>query len=730
MFDTDTLKLNESLRKAHNARLLEAQRQKEEDDRKVIKLFVETLTQQYQAMRNPAIESVIDRFQIIESATIHGVRDTLYRIFESALLIDESHKGLYQGVFKNLFNEKFNAVLKENGVNTLKDFQAHLKNGHPILQTITESVKSFVTNSANIYSELLKTQYNHTTANRAILEAYKTISADDSADDKKEALNKLGTTIMQELNTYDSSTELKIGEHVKQLLILCNKANQVGITQILHVNSYLACVEGVIGDPRHTKYLPTYKKHLIAIRSEILAMVKAKYAESVHDTRLQSIISRINTILATIEKPVQLAETSFMELITEVHAATAENDDQKIKFAFAKIKQKLREVIELFNPYTGLEGLRMVNEIMIDNFNAATYGAIPLVGPFIYVAMSITNSSKVSPAMATQAVKEAETFLATLEQQIRRLHKLNDHANARKLERQYKRLDSFICEYRDDTRKKRIKFMRENDMPLEDLVESAMEMAQYLLVYEVTVEDLTTMFEAVIESADDSVEDRELLLKTVRCETCGQETVQESDLVTQCNCIEAALYESIHFGSPEGLTESAHKRLLEGQLPSEDDYLDDEEKDLVDSIANVNGKGRAVDIIKTKVIAVIESEEERARKREQEEQDILNRMSPDDIENLKNTMNENAGSPISIGKQGLNAPESLFEAIVMNRSKKYIQESTQNGDKFDILGRKETIQAESLVLFTIHETFNVLGFEKYTMGKQNKLMNDYYYGKL
>ena len=248
------------------------------------------------------------------------------------------------------------------------------------------------------------------------------------------------------------------------------------------------------------------------------------------------------------------------------------------------------------------------------------------------------------------------------------------------------------------------------------------------VAYEATSDNVNN-FCSTLKSAvpDLNGEDTDSLLTSI----VPKDVVTESGKLNTGKLLKIAcvLYEATINNKPiKFLSEAAHKKLQEGELPDEDQFLDPEEKDLLNTVSSINGKDAAIDTIKNKVIDVIEDEEVRVKEKEAEEQNVLNRMTPDDLDATKATINESVG--FRLGSSRLNIPENLFESIVMSRSKKYLQESTAAGEQVDLVANKETILSESIVLYTLHETFNTLNLRKYTPEVTHKFMNDYYYNKI
>jgi hypothetical protein len=733
MSDFDGLMLQGELARYRHGLQLEAVRLGAEQKSRSMDIMLEGMAAQYENMGNPAMQGIFDRKRITESATIHAVRDVVFNIFEGALLIDESAKEFYGETIRKVFNSKFDSVLKEASINTLKEFQTHIKSAHGILNSVLESSIPFVENSASMYTQLLESHYNDTSLSKVVLETYGVITeATSTPDQKTNSVKKLGSAIINKLHNMDGNKEITIGEEVKRLVITSVKAGSVAVS-LLAINSFLSTIETAVGKKQQAEFFPKYIKQLNGIKSELSSSIKGS-PDSADAAKVQKVIKRIEGLIEQLVSKTHsskvIKESTLTEFLHESQQLLFEGDASAVSVICAKMKQKLQDAVDYFNPYKGLETLKVVNIMLADSTMAGIATLIPFIGPIIFLIIRMLRIKAITPAMANDTIKEAEMFLKTLEAQARAFHKAGNTSAGKKVERQYKRLEHIIYEYKADTRTVRIKGFREasEEMPLEAMVESAIEMAQYVTFYETTSDELSAMLKIVIENAGlDELDGQSLLLSSVHCEYCGQ-NVAGGATMHDCARVESAMYEQITSSKPGLIPESAHIRLQEGQYPSEADFLDDEENSLVDAIAKLNGKDKAIDVIKNKVVSVIEAEEVRTKKRDDDEQAILNKMSPEEVTDLKTNMQE-SGSTLHIGTSRMNMPETLFEAIVMNRSKNYIREAVTSGEKLDIAANKDTILYESIVLYTIHETFNTLGLETYNTDKLHTVMNDYYYAK-
>jgi hypothetical protein len=346
-------------------------------------------------------------------------------------------------------------------------------------------------------------------------------------------------------------------------------------------------------------------------------------------------------------------------------------------------------------------------------YNTHSVGVLAaLVAAFGYAAVRALRSTKDSDRIA--AVREVEKAITILDKGIKKAK--GDEKKIAKLTAAKKKLSGYLAAGKDGDGKKVFREAAHGTM--EELVESALDGASYLTLFEATADEIGFIGAVVRDTTGDD-SDKNVLQKTIQTNSCMKGNLE-------CACLESALYDQTHGLTTSNIPHAIHVRLQEGQYPTELDFLDSDERELLETISKANGKDDATKIIKKRVVKVIENEEKRATKRDKENQEFLNKLTPSDLNKMKSSLEESAGKA-RIGNTGLNEPESLFEAMVVSRSRKYVQEAASSGH-VDILENKKTILNEAIVLYTIHETFNTLNLEKYPKHKLDKMMNDYYYG--
>lgn len=220
---------------------------------------------------------------------------------------------------------------------------------------------------------------------------------------------------------------------------------------------------------------------------------------------------------------------------------------------------------------------------------------------------------------------------------------------------------------------------------------------------------------------DTDIAGKEVLLDNIsKLEESGMDEYR----VVKCLGI---LYEAATNVKLSYLSEECNRKLKEGEMPAAEDFYTDNDNKALDDLSEMGGKNFAIQKIKDKIVKVITDEEELAVKKQKANDDMLNSMSTEKLESMKSNINEASG--MRLGSSDLNMPDSLFSAIVMNRSKKMLTESSSvNIDP--IMNNKDTILAESIVLYTILETFNTLNLKKYNASETRDLMNQYYYNKI
>lgn len=739
MFDIDSFDLEVQLRQEKKANMLESARLNEEKKARQFGRLLEGLSHDYASLTDARVDRVHARRKIEESATIHAVREQVYNIFEAALVLDESAKAQYAHPIRVIFENAFDKVLKENNITTLKEFRAHIAKSSRLLNAITESANTYAANSANIFTHLLENQYNNSSTVSTISSAYRLMTEDTAEDvQKSQAVASVVKQINTVLTQINTATEVNIGDDVYNMLVLSSKVQDVpgysSSSALFTTGQYIGTVENLLTKPAQIPFLPKYYTELQQIQSVLLYIASKVQTDGNVFAKLTSLVDRIDATLIKISARLvetgALTESSYDEIMLEADAA---NTEDKQVALLQKLKDQTKELISNFQAKNAIRHLKVVNNVMMNAGIGVTTGAgiavagalkhspiLTLVGLSVSARVLIAKSfqqKNLTQKQVDAVLAEAKRFDEGLDRRIASAKKQNLTKAAAQLEVQKKMLAKAIEKY---SNKAHLVLKEEADGPIESMVESVMDAMGYMMTFEATSEDVGFIAN-VVRSSDDPTDEKNLFADFLHKNPCTQGN-------NECACMESSLYDQTHMLSNGNIPHSVHIRLQEGQYPLESDFLDSDEKTLVSTIAQINGKDKAVDKIKDTVVKVIQNEEKRSQQRAQEDQDMLNRMAPEDVNTLKGSIAESAGK-VKIGKARANMPESLFESIVMSRSRNYITEAVSAGEKVDIQANRDTILSESIVLYTIHETFHQLGVDQYPVKKIDRLMQQYYYGK-
>ncbi|MBS4064346.1 MAG: hypothetical protein KGZ74_07280 [Chitinophagaceae bacterium] len=759
MFDLTTLGLQDSIARDGQRRMLEAQKQKQENRKLRLSTMLEGFSDEYKSIANSKITKQFERQTIVESVAINSVKNIMYDIFNNALMLDESAKGYYSDTLKSIFNVEFQKILTENNITNLKQFRDFIKKSHKLLETTMNKSLEFAKSNEFVYTSLLETYYNSSSTHNLIMEAYDVLTGDEFIQEKYiEVLNTLSDNIREELISQLKSAN--IGEQINQLIMLLNKGLVSDTKTVLFnrrdiiskimviINIYTKSVEEEINKADINKqvlidYKATFSNMVDMLRTT--AMFYEDKTELENNVNVNSIKNAIDKVLDIYRKVLKLVEAnrnmvsgklneSFIGILSEAEHAIANNDEDKLGNLFTIIRSRIKDTLNTFDPYKGLEELKFANKIIKEHNQYQSFLTFGVSGgTWVYLIIKALKSKNLPESIESQYVKEAEKFKTNLEKLISTAGSDN-HKDVKNLQRQLKTLSEFLDKYKMNKNDAKKKLVRDYGIPTTDIMENAIEMAQYIQLYEVNAADLKYMISNLEETASniETIDEKKLLLDTLQKEAVSLNIANrdESQLALGRNYykLESVLYDQINSVKPINISEAANEQLRAGKYPYADDFLDNDEKEMVNTIANLSGKENAISIIKDKVISVIESEEKRTKEREEEEQIMLNKLSQEKVDDINKSMTESSRIYLNSGR--LNMPETLFEAIIMNRSKKYIKEATQNGTGIDILSKKDIILSESVVLYTIHETFNTLNFVKGDFEGIHKLMNDYYYEKI
>jgi flagellar biosynthesis regulator FlbT len=786
MFDLSTFHLQESIAKYNQTKFLEAQRITAEGRQQFVESVSEHLAAQYRSLYETEFSSRIERKFITEQATITAVKNTIFNIFESALLLDESVKAEYRDNIKFIFETNFNTILAESGVKSLAQFKTFTSKSNKMLNEVTERANEFSVMNESNYHNIIQTNYSSTSLDKMIFEAFTMLSeADTPEENKKDMLKRIMTGLQQDLNTANALQAISINTKTARAIQLgVTIGSSLGITFYLWLYNPLLAILGplfalgshyggeklgemiddkMLGSKNDAAGYKKYKDSLIEVKDALSKLLTKFEKGSSQYKRLAEKIDSANRLIEKVEAKIakfndkkdakaakkSLKEASYIEFLTEAdHTLSVSIDNKDLDNIADAVKSKMKDDINSFDPFKALEDIKIINNLVRNDKYYQTALNDKASGSYtVHLIVRGLKSNNISDSIESQYVMEAKKYSGSMEkiiQQALRDKADNDPAIITNIQRQKKYLDSFIKQY--DLNKDKVKtgklikeseynsiFINEAAITINNFVTNIMEAANYVLIYETSKDDLNYFAKIVRESGctcegkcngkckgaltEADHEDMDTLVSVIRNES-------SSSMPEQAYAIEAAVYEKLYMANPLGLSEAVGTALKSGNYPKLDDFMDDDEISLLDSIATIGGKAKIVDVIRNKIVDVIEKEEARTKKLEEDEEKLLARLN-------KNSTGEGIQeSAVKVNLGGINVPKNLFESIVMNRSKKYIAESIELGTGFDINLKKDVIMSEAITLYTIFETFNTLNFGTFDSSKINKLTNDYYYNKI
>jgi len=763
MFDLTTLALQDSILKHNQKKLLEAQQEMENKNKQNMNMILDGLANQYKALNETNIAKSFERNRLIEAVAINGVKEVVYGIFKESLLLDESAKTYYSNTLTTLFDTKFQNVLNENSVTSLKQFRDIIKKSHPMLESVVNKAYDYANINEKLYTNLLETYYSNSSIYNIITETYDVLTEEEFMDEKFiDKLSFLSDSIREEL--ISNITNKNIGEQIIQLILLLNRGLYMDKNLVVYnranllnkiitvISMYIKLVDDEISNINNDEqtlilYSAIFDKlpRLLLLTGNMYK-TKVDLSSTINTNSIRNLQEKALAISFRIDNLVRENKTllssklneSFINILTEAEYAIANNDESKLESLFNIIRQRLKFTLTNLDPYKGLEELKFANKMIKEHNQYQSFLAFGVSGgTWVYLIIKILKSKDLPESVEAQYIKEANKFKSNLLKLIALAEK-DGRTDIKHLKTQLETLTTFLDKYTTDKSSATQKVIKESNIisnlfsnPIHSdvLFENQIEMLQYSVLYETNISDITKMIKILKENdaAIDNIDDKKLLLDNIYKEVVDITKSDELKLgiAKECVKLESVLYKQLHGLRPNSVSADADENLKAGNYPSSENFLDTEEKDLINTMVKFNGKDNAVDIIKNKIISVIENEEKRTKEKDENEQIMLNKLSRD---NINTTLEES--SKLSFNNGRLNMPETLFEAIVMNRSKKYIQEAATNGTGIDILSKKDVILSESIVLYTIHETFNTLDFGRNDYEYNHKLMNDYYYGKL
>jgi hypothetical protein len=764
MFDLSSFELQKSIMNHNRKVMMEAELAATKAHRRFLESSIDALASEYDRTYNTEASRSIERKFLREGAVISVVKDAMYGIFESALLLDESAKAEYQENIKTLFETYFYQVLKENDITTLGKFKEFTKNSNIIIENVIERAENLVSMNEGVYTALLENEFNSTSLDSVIIDALQVIG--ESVHDhhhvhsavtpitEEEKVNKARAVVDQLTSEFQRFTlEQKVASAHKIIqaaiiVLRCGVAVDKSIYTV--IDKLLSVVNGVFGkestdtlrDKLLRKTLAEVDSYYYVAIDVAITLKKLQKNYPVDSKEYLKVGERIVSIYKAIvvinqyrqsliekQQTKQLHEMSFVEFLTEADATS--NTSVNHEDIITGLKQKISTSMIDLDAYQGLENLKLANRITGDSNYHNEFikhgNSGSNITLLIIKALKLPN---LPDKVKDQYVKEGRAYRSNLSSVVETGRRHGYEVT--NMIKQGVRLESFLNQV--DLNRGGKKMIRESISPLlsldhkvgmDMLANTVFEAAQFFELYEASASDIAHIVNIVNESDDSSLDVKQDLPVMIRTMRESVEDTASPEIHGQLACLEAAVYKKLYMANPNGISEAASAELKQGKYPKLNDFLDDDEKKLIDSIASATGKDKVVEVVKSKIIGVIEAEETRMEKLEADEQKLLSKLSkkiPEGGEAIQEAVQSHKGA--------VTGPASLFEAIVMSRSKKYIQEATHLGTGFDINSQKETIMAETVTLYTIHETFNTMKFGDYDQSKINKLTQDYYRNKI
>jgi len=758
MFDLQDFELHNSIARYKQKAMLEAEKAAKENKKKMMESIIDTLVYEYDRTYNTEASKVIERKMLREAAVISAVKDALYGIYESALLLDQSAKDEYRDNIKSIFEAYFYQTLKENNINTLSQFKKFVKDANGIFESIIERAENFVEMNEAVFTELLENHYNSTSLDNLILEAFDAAAnPEESVESKSAKAKAMVDKLIMDFQRFTLEQKFASAHKLIQAAIIILRLG-VSMDKIWYslVDKLLVAVNSIFGKEsteslkeklinKTLKDVENY--YYIAIDVAItLKKLQKKFPPDSKDyiklgDRIASIYKAIiiinkyrQQLLAEAKGDKPLKEMSYAEFITEADAAIAK------KWGKEDVVNSLRQIVNNaiadFDPYEGLNKLQLVNKVVSQPEYYQTFIDWGNAGSnVVLLIVSALKHQDTPEKVKNQFIKEAKDFKNNLDNIIDYARKNGKLEYVSKLVKQSKRLEIIINHFQQNG------YL--NDKLVRESVSSGLlsisykesfnmfasnlsEAAQFITLYEANADDMKEINEMVCNcNESDPIVNEDLmnLIRVARNEFNDNNV--SDDVYVEYLKLEANVYKKLYMVNPAGISEAAGNELKQGKYPKLEDFLDNDEKELINCVISANGKDDIIDVIKNKVINVIESEEKRIAELEAKEEEMIAKLSKKNSDDENKKLQES----IRVNLRGV-GPANLFEAIVMNRSKKYIQEGVSLGTGFDLDMNKNTIMAESIALYTIHETFNTLKFGNYDQSKINKLMVDYYNGKI
>lgn len=781
MFDFSTMNTHDSLAINANKQMFESELALEQKKNQTRQSLLESIANQYNAINNTPTAKKLQRQKLTESATIAAVRDVIFNIFESALLIDDNEKSLYQPVLKEVFSKEFKKLLVENSISSLTEFKKKFEKSSTMMSAILETSTNIVSDNSNLFNELLESYYDDSEMHASMLETFTILfEADTELAEKEKAIFKTGKSLKEKIIGANVESVIKYGVDVKRLVIGAILLLTAPVIPILP--PVIGLVVGVVGaffgwghiiasDIHLNKNKAQYLQQAKDIKEQLTKLLSKIDTNSKEYTRIKGEITRADQIINVLGSRIKEDELRAKDKKIKQDAKEAKKKNRMLE-AVTDMAMELIVECGYGTPYDDMiDGL----DIFIDNLDniapsLTTYDQKNIfknivtestLSEFEFSSL-LSSTFKIMNEAATDTDKKEEALVKTGKSLREKLfgadmNSIIKHGYDIKLMISFaigfisivaypmtivgaivSTVATFLAishvfassVYQQSHREEYLKQAKDIK---DELTKLAAKLDKTSKEYFKVQKQINRADKIIIRITTSINHDRLAggLAMFKECVGLVSDDFNHNGMVDTKKLMHVAcvLYEATNTMPPDMLSEACHKKLSEGQMPDEEQFLDQDERDLLDTVASINGKDLAIDKIKNKVIDVIDTEEKRAKQRADEEKKLLNKMSPAELDGVKDKLNES--SSISIGSTRLNMPETLFEAIIMNRSKKYIQESAASGE-VDLIAHKETILSESMVIYTILETFNTLNLNDFTQGTMSyrQLMNDYYYNKI
>lgn len=730
MFDFESLKLHDSIAKSNQKKLQEAADLEKQNKINNQNILIESLVSQRSAIDNSFINNVLEKKKLVETVGMTNIRDQVYSIFESALVAySDDQKVENRESLKGIFDNLWDSHLQQNGVTDFNSFKNVLKESHSMLPHLLETSLKFASNNVEIFSHLLENYYTDSNIGRTLTESYNSLIAMNESTHDLTFLTQTLDILQSKINSGAIQTEivsLIVGLQDTATLLSRYTKSGVDISKLVSrysviLRSYISALNIKIHRESDSKTLENIQLSVEALFDELDFLVKSLPVSDKKRKILEKDLEIVSQTLSELNNRTALRENAsefYTNLGHQLSEATVDEENRKVSSLFAKIKDRIKNTLDTFDPYKGLEELIFVNKLMLEHNQNQVFMTFGVSGStWTYLIIKAIKSGSLTDKMLESYKNEAIKFTNNLEKLASNMENTGRQSDAKKVRRQAVILRNFLTNESNLTSKK---LVRESTTNLDMRVTNAAELAQYMLVHEMTLEDLKIISNNLLESFDnDDTDDKKLALKTIQCEVCGSSLT--SDMNKEYLKLESALYESINSVKPEGLTEAHHISLKGHTYPVPEVFLDDDEKAFLNQIANFNGKNQSIDVIRNKVITVIENEKQRAQEREEEEAKALSKLSSDRVSKLQESFN---GGRLALGGTDTNTPDTLFSSIMMDRSRKFITESGTAG-----LKDNNNVVLETITLYTIHETFNTLNIGSHDYDAISKLKNTYFYNK-